>query len=127
MPKTVFKKLPDTTCERIPFEACAPDNCESLLLLLLFCIRKSIHSKKILGKFVPGEAVCHNKTIDIAIDSPEEVCDLQPQKMCKQVHKLENMLDLFISHFFRDKSVESVCILFCSRRLCLFFCPLTKF
>ena len=30
-PKTVFKKLPDTTCERIPFEACAPDNCKSLL------------------------------------------------------------------------------------------------
>ena len=29
--------------------------------------------------------MCHNKTIDIAIDSPEEVCDLQPQKMCKQV------------------------------------------
>ena len=27
-PKTVFKKLPDTTCERIPFEACAPDNCK---------------------------------------------------------------------------------------------------
>ena len=29
-PKTVFKKLPDTTCERIPFEACAPDNCKYL-------------------------------------------------------------------------------------------------
>ena len=26
--KTVYKKLPDTTCERLPFEACAPDNCE---------------------------------------------------------------------------------------------------
>ena len=64
--KTVYKKLPDTTCERIPFEACAPDNCE----------------------FVPGAPVCHNKTVDIGIDSPEEVCDLQPQKMCKQVYRL---------------------------------------
>jgi len=71
VPKTVFKKLPDTTCERIPFEACAPDNC----------------------KFVPGEAVCHNKTIDIAIDSPEEVCDLQPQKMCKQIYRLVPKLE----------------------------------
>ena len=44
--KTVYKKLPDTTCERIPFEACAPDNCE----------------------FVPGPAQCHNKTVDIGID-----------------------------------------------------------
>ena len=26
--KTVYRKLPDTTCERIPFEACAPDNCQ---------------------------------------------------------------------------------------------------
>jgi len=65
-PKTVYKKLPDTTCERIPFEACAPDNC----------------------KFVSGEPVCHNKTVDIGIDSPEEVCDLQPQKMCKQAYRL---------------------------------------
>ena len=44
--KTVYKKLPDTTCERIPFEACAPDNCD----------------------FVPGPAECHNKTVDIGID-----------------------------------------------------------
>ena len=28
VPKTVYKTLPDTTCERIPFEACAPDNCQ---------------------------------------------------------------------------------------------------
>ena len=44
--KTVYKKLPDTTCERLPFEACAPDNCV----------------------FVPGPAQCHNKTVDIGID-----------------------------------------------------------
>merc|ERR1711997_363189 len=66
VPKTVYKKLPDTTCERIPFEACAPDNCD----------------------FVPGPAECHNKTVDIGIDKPEEVCDLQPQRMCKQVYRL---------------------------------------
>jgi len=64
--KTVYKKLPDTTCERLPFEACAPDNCV----------------------FVPGAAQCHNKTVDIGIDKPEEVCDLQPQRMCKQVYRL---------------------------------------
>jgi len=64
--KTVYKKLPDTVCERLPFEACAPDNCE----------------------FVPGPAECHNNTVDIGIDAPEEVCDLQPQKMCKQVYRL---------------------------------------
>ena len=44
--KTVYKKLPDTTCERLPFEACAPDNCD----------------------FVPGPVQCHNKTVDIGID-----------------------------------------------------------
>jgi len=66
VPKTVYKKLPDTTCERVPFEACAPDNCQ----------------------FIPSEPICHNKTTDIAIDVPEEVCDLQPQKQCKQVYRL---------------------------------------
>ena len=66
IPRTVYKKLPDTTCERLPFEACAPDNCE----------------------FVAGPPECHNSTVDIGIDAPEEVCDLQPQKMCKQVYRL---------------------------------------
>ena len=35
-----------------------------------------------------GPPQCHNKTVDIGLDSPEEVCDLQPQKMCKQVYRL---------------------------------------
>ena len=76
--KTVIKWLPDTNCEKIPFEvrvakleylsydkvkACSPDNCA----------------------FVPGPPQCLNKTQDVTVDSPEEVCDLQPQKMCKQV------------------------------------------
>ena len=38
-----------------------------------------------LSHLVSNPQVCHNNTVDISIDSPEEVCDLQPQKMCKQV------------------------------------------
>ena len=53
------------------------------------------------GKFVPGEAVCHNKTIDIAIDSPEEVCDLQPQKMCKQVFYFR--IPIWVDNFLQDR------------------------
>ena len=64
--KTVMRSLPDTVCQKIPFEACAPDNCN----------------------FVPGPARCRNQTQDVTVDSPEEVCDLQPQRMCKQVYKL---------------------------------------
>ena len=80
--KTIIRPLPDTVCEKIPFEvgtlfrknymvysiifylqACAPDNCA----------------------FVSGQPQCLNTTQDVTVDSPEEVCDLQPQKMCKQV------------------------------------------
>ena len=64
--KTVIRALPETVCQKIPFEACAPDNCH----------------------FVPGQPRCHNRTQDVTVDSPEEVCDLQPQRMCKQVYKL---------------------------------------
>ena len=64
--KTVIRALPETVCQKIPFEACAPDNCQ----------------------FVPGQPRCHNRTQDVTVDSPEEVCDLQPQRMCKQVYKL---------------------------------------
>ena len=61
-----LRPLPDTVCQKIPFEACAPDNC----------------------KYVPGQPRCHNTTQDVTVDSPEEVCDLQPQRMCKQVYRL---------------------------------------
>ena len=64
--RTVVRALPDTVCQKIPFEACAPDNCY----------------------FVPGEPQCQNNTQDVTVDSPEEVCDLQPQRMCKQVYRL---------------------------------------
>ena len=71
--KTVQKKLPETTCERLPFEgnhkkihllnfflsACAPDNCD----------------------YVAGEQVCHNQTIDITVDSPE---DVSSQKLAEE-------------------------------------------
>ena len=40
--KTVIRSLPDTVCQKIPFEACAPDNCN----------------------FVPGQPRCHNQTKD---------------------------------------------------------------
>ena len=60
--KTVVRSLPDTVCQKIPFEACAPDNC----------------------LFVPGQPRCYNQTQDVTVDSPEEVCDLQPQRMCKE-------------------------------------------
>ena len=62
----ISRHLPDTICEKIPFEACAPDNCE----------------------WVAGEPQCKNVTQDVTVDSPEEVCDLQPQKMCKQVSRV---------------------------------------
>ena len=61
-----LRPLPDTVCQKIPFEACAPDNC----------------------KYVPGQPRCYNTTQDVTVDSPEEVCDLQPQRMCKQVYRL---------------------------------------
>jgi len=34
-------------------------------------------------KFEPGERECHNKTIQTAVDVPEENCDLVPQKTCQ--------------------------------------------
>ena len=81
--KTVYRTLPDTVCEKIPFEACAPDNCE----------------------WVAGEAQCHNKTQDVTVDSPEEVCDLQPQKMCKQVKYMSSIISFYV-HYLNTKMTK---------------------
>lgn len=59
-------KKAQTWCEKVPKKICAPDFCE----------------------MVPGDEVCHDKTLQSTVLRPEEVCDLQPTKQCKLVTNL---------------------------------------
>ena len=54
-----------TKCEKLPIEICGAG-----------CITEE------------GEEECHDKTITTLVDVPEEVCDLNPQKICKFQTKL---------------------------------------
>ena len=58
----------DTQCTKHPRQFCAANGC----------------------KFEAGERECHNKTIQSAVDVPEESCDLVPQKTC-QVSVVTNL------------------------------------
>ena len=55
----------DTTCEKLPVEICGAG-----------CVTEE------------GPEECHDKQIDSLVDVPEEVCEVQPRKMCKHVTKL---------------------------------------
>ena len=57
---------PQTWCKKVPKKICAPDNC----------------------KMVPGEEACHEKNLVSTIQSPSEICDLQPQRHCRLVTRL---------------------------------------
>merc|ERR1712038_1168994 len=59
------KFVGDTACEKLPVEICGAG-----------CV------------FVEGDEECHEKVITSLVDVPEEVCDLNPQKLCKFVAKL---------------------------------------
>merc|ERR1712055_114459 len=59
------KFVGDTACEKLPVEICGAG-----------CV------------FVEGDEECHEKVITSLVDVPEEVCDLNPQKLCKFVTKL---------------------------------------
>ncbi|XP_023329302.1 uncharacterized protein LOC111702016 [Eurytemora carolleeae] len=59
------KFVADTSCEKLPVEICGAG-----------CV------------FTEGEEECHNKVITSIVDVPEEVCDLNPQKICKYITKL---------------------------------------
>jgi len=59
------KFVGDTSCEKLPVEICGA-GCE----------------------FEEGEQECHDKVLTSVVDVPEEVCDLNPQKICKFVTKL---------------------------------------
>jgi len=59
------KFVGDTSCEKLPVEICGAG-----------CVTTE------------GEEECHDKTITSLIDVPEEVCDLNPQKVCKFQTKL---------------------------------------
>merc|ERR1719499_1850187 len=59
------KFVGDTACEKLPVEICGAG-----------CV------------FVEGDEECHDKVLTSLVDVPEEVCDLNPQKVCKFVTKL---------------------------------------
>merc|ERR1711874_387357 len=59
------KFVGDTGCEKLPVEICGAG-----------CT------------FEEGEEKCHDKVIASLVDTPEEVCDLNPQKTCRHVTKL---------------------------------------
>ena len=63
--KTPGKFVGDTKCEKLPVEICGAG-----------CVTEE------------GEQECHDKTITSMVDVPEEVCDLNPQKVCKFQTKL---------------------------------------
>ena len=59
------KFVGDTACEKLPVEICGAG-----------CT------------YEEGEEECHDKVIASLVDTPEEVCDLNPQKTCRHVTKL---------------------------------------
>jgi len=59
------KYVADTKCEKLPVEICGAG-----------CV------------FAEGEQECHEKVLTSVVDVPEEVCDLNPQKICKYETKL---------------------------------------
>merc|ERR1719444_390230 len=59
------KFVGDTACEKLPVEICGAG-----------CA------------FEEGEEECHDKVLTSVVDVPEEVCDLNPQKICKYITKL---------------------------------------
>jgi len=59
------KFVGDTGCEKLPVEICGAG-----------CV------------FAEGDEECHDKVLTSLVDVPEEVCDLNPQKICKFETKL---------------------------------------
>ena len=59
------KFVGDTGCEKLPVEICGAG-----------CV------------FEEGPEECHDKVLTSLVDVPEEVCDLNPQKVCKFINKL---------------------------------------
>jgi len=60
--KKIVKKVnPDTSCQKMPREICAPSNCA----------------------FVKDEKVCRDETKSLIQNIPTEDCDIEPQEHCK--------------------------------------------
>ncbi|XP_040570678.1 uncharacterized protein [Lepeophtheirus salmonis] len=64
--KVVTKVHPETSCNKIPKEVCAPSNC----------------------KTAPGKEICKEETRTLVQNVPEEDCDLQPQESCRMQSSL---------------------------------------
>uniref|UniRef100_A0A0K2UXJ4 Uncharacterized protein n=1 Tax=Lepeophtheirus salmonis TaxID=72036 RepID=A0A0K2UXJ4_LEPSM len=64
--KNVKKYSPETECKKVPRQLCGPSGCVTQ----------------------PGPEECFDKKETIIQEVPEENCNLEPQKSCKQVTKL---------------------------------------
>jgi len=62
----VKKYTPETKCEKVPREVCAPEGC---------CIKE-------------GPLNCQNRVKAVVSSKPLELCDLEPIKQCRHVTKL---------------------------------------
>jgi len=63
--KSPGKFVGDTRCQKLPVKICGQG-----------CVSEE------------GEEECHDKQVDTLVDIPEEVCDLNPQKICRLVTRL---------------------------------------
>ncbi|QQP50682.1 Uncharacterized protein FKW44_011782 [Caligus rogercresseyi] len=68
--KNVKKYSPETECKKVPRQLCGPSGCVPQ----------------------PGPEECFDKKETIVQEVPEEQCNLEPQKSCKQVTKLVPLL-----------------------------------
>jgi len=62
----VLKYTPETSCEKVPHELCAPIGCN----------------------LVEGPVQCRDKMKTVIVDNPNEECDLEPFRTCKHSTKL---------------------------------------
>jgi hypothetical protein len=75
------KHVGNTSCEKIPVKICGP-GCST----------------------IEGDEECHDKEIDSVISVPEEVCDLNPHKVCRLI------IDQDIICFRCDRLVWQPCV-----------------
>jgi len=62
----VRKYTPDTTCQKVARQMCAPPDCP----------------------IVEGEVQCRDKVQTVVVDNPVEECDMEPINTCKHITKL---------------------------------------
>ena len=85
--KTVQHTSPTTQCRKEPRTLCTPGDCPHKTVSITYILCQGDYNRT-RSSFLQGPVQCQEKMKTVMVETPQEQCDLEPQKVCTTATKM---------------------------------------